>query len=139
MHARYGPPKGGCAVPRHNRVSYRGHRASPRRLTRAAQRVDDEKARCAMPTFRSAQVAEPGGRFHIVERETPEPARGQVRITVEGCGVCRTDAAFVNAAFPNVRFPLVTGHEIAGRIDAVGDDVEPWEPGQRVAVGWFGG
>jgi alcohol dehydrogenase len=92
-----------------------------------------------MPTFRSAQVTEPGGNFHIVEQEIPQPARGQVRITVEACGVCRTDAAFVNAAFPNVRFPLVTGHEIAGRIDAVGDDVEAWEPGQRVAVGWFGG
>jgi alcohol dehydrogenase len=92
-----------------------------------------------MPTFRSAQVTEPGGPFHIIERELPEPALGQVRITVEACGVCRSDAAFVNAAFPDVRFPLVTGHEIAGRIDAVGDDVEDWQPGQRVAVGWFGG
>jgi alcohol dehydrogenase len=92
-----------------------------------------------MPTFRSAQVTEPGGPFHIVERDLPEPGRGQVRITVEACGVCRSDAAFVGAAFPNVQFPLVTGHEIAGRIDAVGDDVEGWEPGQRVAVGWFGG
>jgi alcohol dehydrogenase len=92
-----------------------------------------------MPTIRSAQVAEPGGPFSIVEHERPEPGRGQVRVAVEACGVCRSDAAFVNAAFPNVRFPLVTGHEIAGRIDAVGDDVDGWAPGQRVAVGWFGG
>lgn len=92
-----------------------------------------------MSTFRSAQITEPGGAFHIVEQELPDPARGQVRITVEACGVCRSDAAFVNAAFPNVSFPLVTGHEIAGRIDAIGDDVEGWEQGQRVAVGWFGG
>jgi alcohol dehydrogenase len=92
-----------------------------------------------MPTFRSAQVTEPGGPFHLVERELLEPGRGQVRITVEACGVCRSDAAFVDAAFPDVPFPLVTGHEIAGRIDTVGDDVEGWEPGQRVAVGWFGG
>jgi alcohol dehydrogenase len=92
-----------------------------------------------MPTFRSAQVTEPGGPFSIVERELPEPGRGHVRITVEACGVCRSDSAFINAAFPDVRFPLVTGHEIAGRIDAVGDDVEGWVPGQRVAVGWFGG
>jgi alcohol dehydrogenase len=92
-----------------------------------------------MSTFRSAQITEPGGAFQIVEKELPDPARGQVRITVEACGVCRSDAAFVNAAFPNVSFPLVTGHEIAGRIDAVGDDVEGWEQGQRVAVGWFGG
>jgi alcohol dehydrogenase len=92
-----------------------------------------------MPTYRSAQVSEPGGPFQIVEQDLPEPGRGQVRVTVEACGVCRSDAAFVGAAFPNVSFPLVTGHEIAGRVAAVGDDVEGWEPGQRVAVGWFGG
>jgi alcohol dehydrogenase len=92
-----------------------------------------------MPTFRSAQVTEPGGTFSIVERELPEPGSGQVRVAVAACGVCRSDAAFVDAAFPNVQFPLITGHEIAGRIDAVGDDVENWKPGQRVAVGWFGG
>ena len=92
-----------------------------------------------MPYIRSAQVAEPGGPFSIVERELPEPGRGQVRITIEACGVCRSDSAFVNAAFPNVPFPLVTGHEIAGRIDAVGDDVLGWAAGDRVAVGWFGG
>ena len=92
-----------------------------------------------MPMIRSAQVSEPGGPFRIVERELPEPGRGQVRVTVEACGVCRTDAAFVGAAFPGVPFPLVPGHEIAGRIDAVGDGVEDWPAGTRVAVGWFGG
>jgi alcohol dehydrogenase len=90
-------------------------------------------------TFRSAQVAEPGGPFRIVERPLPEPGRGQVRLTVEACGVCRSDSAFVNAAFSGVPFPLVTGHEIAGRVDAVGEDVEGWAAGERVAVGWFGG
>nr|WP_221380474.1 alcohol dehydrogenase catalytic domain-containing protein [Actinoplanes polyasparticus] len=91
-----------------------------------------------MTTFRSAQVTAPGAPFRIVETELPTPGRGQVRVTVEACGVCRTDAAFVNAAFP-VSFPLVAGHEIAGRVDAVGDDVAEWAPGDRVAVGWFGG
>lgn len=92
-----------------------------------------------MPTIRSAQVDQPGGPFTIIERELPEPGRGQVRITIEACGVCRSDSAFVNAAFPDVPFPLITGHEIAGRIDAVGDDVEGWAVSDRVAVGWFGG
>ncbi|MGA5304766.1 alcohol dehydrogenase catalytic domain-containing protein [Nucisporomicrobium flavum] len=92
-----------------------------------------------MPTIRSAEVAEPGGPFRIVERELPEPGPGQVRIAVEACGVCRTDAAFVGAAFPEVPFPLVPGHEIAGRIDAVGAGVQQWTVGTRVAVGWFGG
>jgi alcohol dehydrogenase len=92
-----------------------------------------------MSTIRSAQVTEPGGSFSVAEREMPEPGRGQVRVTVEACGVCHSDSAFVEAHFPGVRFPLVTGHEIAGRIDALGDGVEGWLPGERVAVGWFGG
>ncbi|MGK5679747.1 alcohol dehydrogenase catalytic domain-containing protein [Actinoplanes sp. URMC 104] len=91
-----------------------------------------------MTTYRSAQVSEPGAPFRIVEAEQPSPGPGQVRVAVEACGVCRTDAAFVNAAFP-VSFPLVTGHEIAGRVDAIGDGVEGWAAGDRVAVGWFGG
>jgi len=92
-----------------------------------------------MSKIHSAQVAAPGGAFRIVETELPEPRRGHVRITVEACGVCRTDSAFVNGLFPNLTFPLVCGHEIAGRIDAIGDDVESWKVGDRVAVGWFGG
>jgi alcohol dehydrogenase len=92
-----------------------------------------------MSTFRSAQVTEPGGAFGIVRSELAEPDRGRVRLTVEACGVCRSDEVFVDAAFPHVSFPLVTGHEIAGRVDAVGDDVEGWDRGERVAVGWFGG
>jgi len=91
------------------------------------------------PAIRSAQVAEPGGPFSIVERPLPEPGRGHVRVAVEACGVCGSDAAFVNAAFPDVSFPLTCGHEIAGRIDALGEDVEDWTAGERVAVGWFGG
>ena len=92
-----------------------------------------------MHTIRSAQVAEAGGPFGVVETELPEPGRGHVRLAVEACGVCRSDSLFVNAAAPGVSFPLVCGHEIAGRIDAVGDGVEGWDTGERVAVGWFGG
>lgn len=90
-------------------------------------------------TFRAAQVTEAGGPFSVVERELAEPGPGHVRLTVEACGVCRSDEGFVDAIFPGVSFPLVTGHEIAGRIDALGDGVEDWAVGDRVAVGWFGG
>ena len=93
----------------------------------------------AMTTIRSAQVLEAGGPFGIVEREMPEPGPGHVRISVEACGVCGTDPAFVNGAFPGVPFPLTCGHEMAGRVDALGEGVEGWEAGDRVAVGWFGG
>jgi alcohol dehydrogenase len=92
-----------------------------------------------MPTIKSAQVTEPKGPFGIVDRELPEPGRGQVRIKVEACGVCRSDVDFIDGTFPGTNFPLVAGHEIAGRIDAVGDGVEDWSCNERVAVGWFGG
>lgn len=92
-----------------------------------------------MSKIQSAQVSAPGGAFTLVESEAPRPGRGQVRIAVDACGICRTDSAFINAAFPGVPFPLVAGHEIAGRIAALGDGVEGWTAGERVAVGWFGG
>jgi alcohol dehydrogenase len=94
-----------------------------------------------MSAYTVAQVATAGGPFEIVEREVPEPGAGQVRIAVEACGICHSDAFFVDAVMPGVRFPLVPGHEVAGRVDALGDGAAEygWQPGDRVAVGWFGG
>ena len=90
-------------------------------------------------TYRSAQVNEPGGTLHLVEKEIPEPAPGRVRVSVEAAGICHSDAAFISGQQPGVRFPLVPGHEIAGRVDAIGDRAGDFHPGDRVAVGWFGG
>jgi alcohol dehydrogenase len=90
-------------------------------------------------TYRSMQADERGGTLHLVERELREPGPGQARIAVDACGVCQSDALFIAGAFPDTQFPLVPGHEIAGRIDALGEGVEGFEVGQRVAVGWFGG
>ncbi|GAA2333236.1 alcohol dehydrogenase [Dactylosporangium salmoneum] len=94
-----------------------------------------------MSTYRAAQVTEPNGTFELVERQLPEPGFGHVRIAVEACGVCHSDAAFVSAGLPGVSFPEVPGHEIAGRIEALGDGVQErgWQEGDPVAVGWFGG
>lgn len=93
-----------------------------------------------MSTYRVAQVPAAGGRFEIVERDVPQPGPGHVRVAVEACGICHSDAAFVDALLPGVRFPLVPGHEIAGRIEAAGESVHSgWQVGDRVAVGWFGG
>ncbi|MET9023280.1 alcohol dehydrogenase [Actinopolymorpha sp. NPDC004070] len=94
-----------------------------------------------MSAYRVAQVAEAGGTFELVEREVPRPGPGHVRIAVQACGVCHSDSMFVNAGAPGITFPVVPGHEIAGRIEELGDGVEErgWQAGDRVAVGWFGG
>src|SRR6202051_2884474 len=92
-----------------------------------------------MPKMKAVQVTKPGGNFELVERNIPEPARNQVRIKVEACGICHSDALVKEGHGPGIQYPRVPGHEIAGRIDAVGTDVTNWKPGQRVGVGWHGG
>lgn len=94
-----------------------------------------------MSTYRVAQVTAPDGGFELVEREVPRPGPGQVRIAVEACGICHSDALFVSGGLPGVSFPEVPGHEIAGRLEELGEGVEDrgWRAGDRVAVGWFGG
>lgn len=89
--------------------------------------------------MKAVQVSKPGGNFEVVERPTPEPGRGQVRIKVEACGICHSDALVKEGYWPGIQYPRVPGHEIAGRIDSVGADVTQWKPGQRVGVGWHGG
>ena len=88
---------------------------------------------------RVAQVKGPGEGLELVERELAEPGRGEVLVRVEACGVCHSDAFTIEGGYPGIEYPRVPGHEIAGRIEAVGEDVVPWEVGQRVGVGWFGG
>ncbi|MEU2928214.1 alcohol dehydrogenase [Streptomyces sp. NPDC007251] len=94
-----------------------------------------------MSSYRVAQVTTAGGPFELVEREVPQPGPRQVRIAVEACGVCHSDTFFVNAGLPGVTFPVVAGHEIAGRVEALGEGAQDWgyQVGDRVAVGWFGG
>ncbi|MBZ5548952.1 MAG: alcohol dehydrogenase [Acidobacteriia bacterium] len=89
--------------------------------------------------MKAVQVSKPGGNFELVERPTPELARNQVRIKVEACGICHSDALVKEGHGPGIQYPRVPGHEIAGRIDAVGADVTNWQVGQRVGVGWHGG
>lgn len=89
--------------------------------------------------MKAVQVSKPGGNFEVVERPIPQPGRGQVRIKVEACGVCHSDALVKEGVWPGIQYPRVPGHEIAGRIDAVGADVTNWKAGQRVGVGWHGG
>ncbi|HEV2468520.1 MAG TPA: alcohol dehydrogenase [Candidatus Sulfotelmatobacter sp.] len=89
--------------------------------------------------MKAVQISKPGGDFEVVERPVPEPQRGQVRIKVEACGICHSDALVKEGHWPGLQYPRVPGHEIAGRIDKVGPDVTQWKAGQRVGVGWHGG
>ena len=89
--------------------------------------------------MRVAQVSVANGPFELVEREVPEPGPNRVRVAVDACGVCHSDELTKTAAFPGMTLPRVPGHEIIGRIDALGPGVEGWTVGQRVGVGWHGG
>jgi propanol-preferring alcohol dehydrogenase len=87
--------------------------------------------------YRAVEVTRPGV-LNLVERATSEPAPGQVRIQVEACGVCHSDSATVDGLFP-IEWPRVPGHEVVGRIDALGNGVHGWTMGQRVGVGFLAG
>jgi D-arabinose 1-dehydrogenase-like Zn-dependent alcohol dehydrogenase len=89
--------------------------------------------------MRAAQISKAGGDWELVERNTPEPNSGQVRVKVEACGICHSDSLVKEGLWPGLQYPRVPGHEIAGRIDAVGAHVTMWSVGQRVGVGWHGG
>src|ERR1700678_2604629 len=89
-------------------------------------------------TYRAVEISSTGV-FSCGERKIAVPGAGQVRIRVEACGVCHSDAATVEAQFPNLSYPRVPGHEVIGRIEEVGPGVTAWKVDQRVGVGFFGG
>lgn len=91
---------------------------------------------------RSHRVAQASksGTLEIAERETPSPAAGEVLISVEACGVCGADAGDIDRADPAMRPARVPGHEVVGRIAALGAGAPSiWKVGQRVGVGRLGG
>lgn len=91
-----------------------------------------------MARIRVVQIPHAGGDFELVEREVPEPKRGEVRVRVQACGICHSDSFAKDGTFPGIPYPIVPGHEIAGVIEALGEGVVGWTVGQRVGVGWFG-
>src|SRR5215470_11747970 len=88
-------------------------------------------------TYRAIEVSKPG-QFSDVRKPLLDPGPTQVRIRVEACGVCHSDSGTVEGLFP-IRWPRVPGHEVVGRIDALGPGVQGWAVGQRVGVGFLGG
>ncbi len=89
-------------------------------------------------TYRAVEVTHPGV-LNLVQRTIPEPPPGQVRIRVEACGICHSDSATVDGILPGINYPRVPGHEVVGKIEALGQGVSGWKIGQRVGVGFLGG
>ena len=92
-----------------------------------------------MSTHKAVQVPSANEALTLVEVDTVSPPPGHVRLDVAACGVCGTDREFYAGHFPGLQWPLTLGHEIAGTVAEVGDAVEDFAVGDRVAVGWFGG
>ncbi|WP_349617702.1 zinc-dependent alcohol dehydrogenase family protein [Azotobacter salinestris] len=72
------------------------------------------------------------------ELPAPQPGPGELRVRISACGVCRTDLHVVDGELPAVVPPVIPGHEIVGRVDAIGPGVEGFVPGQRVGIPWLG-
>jgi len=83
------------------------------------------------------QLDAAGELLRRVELPLPEPGRGEVRVKVSACGVCRTDLHVADGDIHG-SLPIVPGHEIVGRVDAIGEDVEDLSPGDRIGVPWLG-
>ena len=87
--------------------------------------------------YRAVHAVSPG-KLELTEKPLVDPQAAHVRIRVEACGICHTDAATVEGVYP-IAWPRVPGHEAVGVIDKLGDGVEGWKLGQRVGVGFLGG
>ena len=78
-------------------------------------------------------------RLQLHEVDVPAPGPGEITIDVAACGVCRTDLQLVEGDLPARRLPIVPGHQVVGRVSAIGDGVDRWQLGDRVGVAWLAG
>ncbi|HEY8334068.1 MAG TPA: zinc-dependent alcohol dehydrogenase family protein [Tardiphaga sp.] len=88
--------------------------------------------------MRAMVLPGPGAQLQMQERADPVPGAGQIRVKVSACGVCRTDLHVVDGELPDIKYPIVPGHEIVGRVDCVGPDVATHRIGDRVGIPWLG-
>jgi alcohol dehydrogenase, propanol-preferring len=79
-----------------------------------------------------------GAPLQFQERADPIPGEGQIRVRIGACGVCRTDLHVVDGELPDIRYPIIPGHEIVGRVDLVGTGVTTHRIGDRVGIPWLG-
>ncbi len=79
-----------------------------------------------------------GSALEWTQLPDPQPGFGEIRVAISACGVCRTDLHVVDGELPEPKVPIIPGHEIVGRIDAIGPGVEGLSVGERVGVPWLG-
>ncbi len=96
-----------------------------------------------MASMRAMVLERPGSPLVMRERPVPTPGAGEILVKIAACGVCRTDLHLVDGELPNPKLPIVPGHEIVGRVAALGAGVEGLDVtgralGERVGVPWLG-
>jgi len=79
-----------------------------------------------------------GAALEWTDLADPEPGPDEIRVRVSACGVCRTDLHVVDGELPDPKVPIIPGHEIVGRIDAIGARVQGLNMGERVGIPWLG-
>jgi len=88
--------------------------------------------------MRAMVLTGPGSLLELQQRSDPQPVGGEIRVSVSACGVCRTDLHVVDGELPAIRYPIIPGHEIVGRVDLVGKGVTTHRIGDRVGIPWLG-
>jgi len=88
--------------------------------------------------MRAMMLNKIGAPLEWTELADPEPGPDEIRIKVSACGVCRTDLHVVDGELPDPKVPIIPGHEIVGRIDAIGARVQGLNMGERVGIPWLG-
>jgi alcohol dehydrogenase, propanol-preferring len=91
-----------------------------------------------MSDMRAMVLDRPKTPLVMRERPVPQPGPGEILIEIAACGVCRTDLHVVDGELPNPKLPVVPGHEIVGRVAAMGAGVTGFSQGERVGVPWLG-
>jgi propanol-preferring alcohol dehydrogenase len=81
---------------------------------------------------------QPGRPLRPVERDEPEPGRGQVQVKVRACAVCRTDLHVLDGELPDPKLPLILGHQVVGEVVAAGEGADRFAVGERIGIPWLG-
>src|SRR4249919_3956954 len=121
-------PAAECIYWPDGRDEWRSRRYAARQVSRATI--------VARALMQAMQLTQPRIPLAFVSFPDPTPGAGEVRVRVAACGVCRTDLHVVDGELPHPRLPLIPGHEIVGRVEALGRGATRLRPGDRVGVPW---